>query len=155
MHNAAGGSLHRRVYSSIKSSALSRWQVEQPGAADRGRKWCINQKSRGFLYITTDTIVSSYHRKLSWHLPPQRGGGGDPLLCSHINFSWISTDVILGGQADEVCRNYAGSHSDICVPTCTSSRENTEEQYMSESSSSDSLLCLFHYVLIMKQWWLL
>ena len=61
---------------------------------------------------------------------------GDPLLCSHIDFSWISTDFIPGGRVEKVCRNYGASPSDICVHTCTSSRENREEvQIMSESSS--------------------
>ena len=38
MHNTAGGFLHRRVHNSNKSSAFVRREVEQPGAADRGRR---------------------------------------------------------------------------------------------------------------------
>ena len=37
-----GGSLHRHVHNSNKSSALFRWEVEQPGAADRDRRQHIN-----------------------------------------------------------------------------------------------------------------
>ncbi|CAB1429818.1 unnamed protein product [Pleuronectes platessa] len=36
-YNAAGGSLHRRLHNDNKSSELFRREVEQPGAADRGR----------------------------------------------------------------------------------------------------------------------
>ena len=31
---------------------------------------------------------------------------GGLILCSHIDLSWISTDIILRGQANKVCKNY-------------------------------------------------
>ncbi|CAB1434296.1 unnamed protein product [Pleuronectes platessa] len=49
------------------------------------------------------------------------------LFRPHIDFSWISTDFIPGGQADKVEGHHGASHSDICVHTCTSSGENMEE----------------------------
>ena len=42
MHNASGGSLHRRVHNSNKSSALFRREAEQLGAAVRDRERHIN-----------------------------------------------------------------------------------------------------------------
>ena len=32
---------------------------------------------------------------------------GIPLLCSHIDWSWISTDIVSGGQTEKVRRNWA------------------------------------------------
>ena len=115
--------------------------VEQPGAAGRGRKWCIKEITWS-CFQHPNTIVSSYHRKLSWHLC-------QCLLCvwhrfstrrylfsfsclnfcvcrvleassSQIGFSWLSMNLKPGGQ---VCRNRS-SHLDICVHTC-SPREST------------------------------
>ena len=57
--------------------------------------------------------------------PISMNPAGDPLLCSHIDFSWISTDFMLRGQADKVHRNCGASWSDICVHTCISSRDRT------------------------------
>ena len=96
MHSTSGVSLHRRVHNSIKSFALFRRELEQPGAADRGRR-----------------------------SPPQLGrgesSGGYPAVFTHRN-SWIFTDIFLGGQGEKVSRNCDACHSDICGHTCTFSR---------------------------------
>ena len=47
---------------------------------------------------------------------------------SHIDFSWISKDFILGGQAEKVNRNCGESHSGSCIHTCTSPGANREMQ---------------------------
>ena len=70
MNNTAGVFLHGHVHNRIKSSALFGREVKQPGAADRGRKWCVNLAA----YITwlwlqhLNTVVSSHHHKVSWHV---------------------------------------------------------------------------------------
>ena len=148
MHNTAGGSLHRRGHNISKSSVLFRRDVEQPGAADIGRKWSINSavetplsalfttNSLDIFYVY-DTALSEIYlfsfwnfgicRMLDMSSPAAVNPAGDLLLCSHIDFSWISTGITLGGQAEKVSRDCRASHSDICVHTCTSSGENTEE----------------------------
>ena len=62
MHNTARGSLHRHVHNSNISSALFRWEVEQPAAADRGRKWRIKSDAeiRWFCLQHPDTAVRFY-----------------------------------------------------------------------------------------------
>ena len=62
MHNAAGGSLHRCVHNSNESSALFRREVEQPGAAARGRKWRISSAAEitGFSWLLShQTLLTS------------------------------------------------------------------------------------------------
>ena len=131
MHSTAGGSLHRLVHNSNKSTALFRWEVEQRGAAGRGKKWRVNSAAEITWLTWQHTLVSaliptnspdnfvsvfyvchcfrcmrflfvffssSVCRVLEASLTPPLACGedrGDPLLCSHIHFSWISTDLIL------------------------------------------------------------
>ena len=64
MHNTAGGSLHRRVYNSNKSSALFRREVEQLGAAGRGSAagimWLCLQPPRHCRQLwSTQTLLTS------------------------------------------------------------------------------------------------
>ena len=59
------------------------------------------------------------------------------LLCSHIDFSWISEDIILGGQTEKVCRECWASHSHICVPL-SKIRRNCRVQCISQSNSRGS-----------------
>ena len=115
MHNSAGGFLHRLVHKSIKSSfALFRRELEQQEEA--GSDLLIplifldNTKKPVSALITTNFLDISF---LCLSLvgivisPPHSlavNPAGDPLPCSHVNFSWISTDFILGCQAEKVCR---------------------------------------------------
>ena len=65
---------------------------------------------------------------------------GNPLLGSHIEFSWLFYRLYTRRPGRGRLRDCRASHSDICVQTSTSSRENTEElHYMSGSSLSESL----------------
>ena len=64
MHKAAWG-FHRRVNNSNKSLALFRREVEQPVAADRGRKWRINSVAE----ITWFSFIK--HRRSCLLLSPQ------------------------------------------------------------------------------------
>ena len=100
---------HRRIHSSNKSSASFSWEVEQPDAADRGRTGCNNSTAEITWFSWQNKDAGSYHHKLSWHLGcvcvinlPPNSLAGDPPLCSHIRFSWISTDFILGGPAGDI-----------------------------------------------------
>ena len=67
MYNTVGDFLHRRVHNSNKSSALFRREVEQPGAADRGRNWHINSAAWITWFCLQQPRHCSYHHKLSWH----------------------------------------------------------------------------------------
>ena len=106
------------MHNRIKSSVVFWREVEQRTAADRDRKSRINSA----VEITWSCLhhLNTKHHKLSRHLrmclicffhfvclinpPPlaRSESSGDPLLCSHIHCSWISTDFILGRRADKV-----------------------------------------------------
>ena len=111
MHNPAGGSLHRHVHTSNKSSALFRWEVEQPGAAG----WPL-RRSR-----TTNSCDTSVVVFYVWDTAFSPGDVSFSIcffhfcacpvintpthtrwiqLCSHINFFCIARDFILRGQAE-------------------------------------------------------
>ena len=64
------GSLHGRVDNSNKSSALFRWEVEQPGATGRGRRWRINSAAdiMWFSWQHTDIGVGHFPTNSLRHL---------------------------------------------------------------------------------------
>ena len=97
-----------------------RWEVEQPGAARCSRQ---GQEVTYYLnFCVCRALKASSAPPHSFMVKP----AGDPLLCSHIDFSWISTGIILGGRAEKVRKNCRAFHSDICVRTCTSSGDNPD-----------------------------
>ena len=125
MHNAAGGFVHRRVHNSIKSSTLSSAHDHVYITSTPLSALITSNSLDIFVSVFYACHKARYLFSLFLHLLRVRSVSGDPLLCSHIDFSWISTDFIRGGQVDKVRRNSRASHSDTCVHTCTSSGVNT------------------------------
>ena len=105
MYNTAGASLHRHIHNSNKSSVLSRWAVKQRDT----------QRHRPLITTNSlDIFVGICYVCHHWLVV---NPAVDLLLYSHINFSWISTDFIPGGQGETVGRDWGASPSDICVHT--------------------------------------
>ena len=136
MHNAAEGFLHPQQH--YPGERWISWVQQRETGSDvltlprRSCDFVSSTPTTLSALITTNSldIVFSSLRLLHVIDPPAltRGSSSvDPLLCSHIHFSWICTDFIPGGQADKVCRNCGAPHLDICVHTGTSSGENTQE----------------------------
>ena len=96
----------------------------------------VTERDIGY-YFGVRVIFASVTCSEHYQPPPPlacgESGGGDPLLSSNIEFSWLSTDIIPGGRPGGKLWRLSLGH----LRSHIFSRENTEDQCMSESSYGD------------------